>query len=98
MRAAAVAADKKISLPLSIVFSGRLVANKRVEAIIEAVMLAVAQGVDVNVTIVGDGPQRDLLERKSAQYGVSDRVRFVGALPFEQILFLYYCFYSYSTC
>jgi glycosyltransferase involved in cell wall biosynthesis len=60
---------------------GRLVATKRVDRVIEHV--AKARDVDTLV-IVGDGPERERLERLADTYGV--RVRFVGRVPREEAL------------
>jgi glycosyltransferase involved in cell wall biosynthesis len=48
------------------------------------VMLALAQLPGRRWTVVGDGPERALLERVARQLGVSDRVRFLGALGHDE--------------
>ncbi|HVL88404.1 MAG TPA: glycosyltransferase, partial [Candidatus Thermoplasmatota archaeon] len=59
------------------VFVGRLVPTKGLRVLVEAV--ARAPGVDV--VVVGEGPERRRLERLARARGVSDRVRFAGAVP-----------------
>jgi glycosyltransferase involved in cell wall biosynthesis len=44
---------------------------------------------EVTLVIVGDGPQAAALERLAAQLGVSERVRFLGAMPQERLAILY---------
>lgn len=61
-----------------IVFVGRLVAGKGAEVVIAAVARSVAMGLPGRLTVVGDGPLREALERQAA--GLDDRVRFTGAL------------------
>jgi glycosyltransferase involved in cell wall biosynthesis len=39
------------------------------------------RGVDVGVLFVGDGPDRPMLEKRAADEGVADLVRFAGLLP-----------------
>jgi glycosyltransferase involved in cell wall biosynthesis len=56
---------------------GRLTTQKRVDLLLDAVHQA---GLDVPVTIVGDGPARAALEAQARALGLS-RVRFLGALP-----------------
>jgi glycosyltransferase involved in cell wall biosynthesis len=55
--------------------AGRLTAQKALEDALEA--LARVSG--VQLLILGDGPERATLERRAAELGVSDRVRFLGA-------------------
>ena len=61
---------------LRTLFVGRLVGHKHVDRLVEAV----AAVPDVELQIVGDGPERDALERQVEVAGVSDRVHFTGAL------------------
>ena len=43
------------------------------------------EGVDVRLTIVGDGPKRADLERLAAELGVADRIVFAGAVGQDPI-------------
>ncbi|WP_436930056.1 glycosyltransferase family 4 protein [Halosimplex halobium] len=61
-----------------IVFAGRLVPEKRVDRLVRAFAAA---DVDGTLGIIGDGPQRDRLERLAADRGVTDDVDFLGFLP-----------------
>jgi glycosyltransferase involved in cell wall biosynthesis len=63
----------------------RLVAQKRVHLAIEATACLVDLGTELPLTIVGDGPERDALERLADTRGVRRLVRFVGAVPPERI-------------
>ncbi len=40
----------------------------------------------VRLVVAGDGPERTELERKARELGLSERVRFLGALPREDVL------------
>jgi glycosyltransferase involved in cell wall biosynthesis len=51
---------------------------KRPDVLIEAVAANVGRGLDVRLTIVGDGQHRAELEQLAHQRGVADRVRFAG--------------------
>ncbi len=57
---------------------GRLIPGKRQALLIEAMSRLASKQADVSLWIVGDGPDRTALEAMAAQYGVSDRVRFLG--------------------
>ena len=62
----------------TIVFVGRLVARKGVDRLIEALVRLPQR--DAVLHVVGDGPERASLEALARARGVSDRVRFSGAL------------------
>lgn len=66
---------------LRIVQVARLVAKKGVDTAIQAVAAARSRLPDAELVIVGDGPDRDRLERLAAEAGVADRVDFRGPLP-----------------
>ena len=57
---------------------GRMTAVKRTDAVVEALQSLVAQGVDAYVVLVGDGPDRDHLERHAHDLGVIRRCLFLG--------------------
>lgn len=50
-----------------------------------AVARAGPSALDAELTLVGDGPDRDRLERLATQLGVRDRVHFAGPLPHSAI-------------
>lgn len=51
------------------------------DVLLRAVALAVGRGLDLALTIVGDGRQRGALERLAGRLGIRERVRFAGELP-----------------
>jgi glycosyltransferase involved in cell wall biosynthesis len=57
---------------------GRLVEVKQQSAMIRAVARLRECRPDVYLLLVGDGPERDNLERSARDHGVADRVRFAG--------------------
>jgi glycosyltransferase involved in cell wall biosynthesis len=63
-----------------VVVPRRLFPKNGVEYAVRAVP-QITQHVDVEVVIVGDGPERGGLERLAAELGVEDRVSFLGARP-----------------
>lgn len=84
---AAQAAERRPPGPgLHVLFVGRLTAAKHADALVQAVALTRARGLDVRATVVGDGPERRRLEQLTDEQQVAEHVAFVGALPFEQVL------------
>jgi L-malate glycosyltransferase len=61
-----------------VVFAGRLIEDKQVHLLLEAVALLSDRLPDLCACIVGDGPQRGELEALAARIGIADRVRFTG--------------------
>lgn len=67
-----------------IVAVGRLVPKKGFDVLLEAVALLPAE-LRPRVTLVGDGPERDALERQATSLGVSGQVAFRGAAPNAEV-------------
>jgi glycosyltransferase involved in cell wall biosynthesis len=63
-----------------VLFAGRLIDEKRVDVLIDAIATLTKQWPEVRCTIVGDGPERATLERQCVRVGVTGNVRFVGWL------------------
>ncbi len=57
---------------------GRLVESKRTEVAIRALAVMRNDHPSARLTVVGDGPRREYLERLTAELGVADVVRFLG--------------------
>jgi len=68
--------------PLRIVFTGRLVPFKGVAMLLEAV-----KDLDfpAQLTVVGDGPERAVLERVANESGLAEKVQFTGNLPLNEV-------------
>ncbi|MBL8541686.1 MAG: glycosyltransferase family 4 protein [Betaproteobacteria bacterium] len=66
--------------PLRLVFMGRLVREKGVYEIIEAVASLLRQGIDLTLTIAGVGPERERLARRVDALGLRNAVVFKGAV------------------
>ncbi len=61
-----------------VTYVGRLVAIKRLDVTLRAVMVARERGVPVRLAVIGDGPERSRLEKLSADLGIGDAVAFLG--------------------
>jgi glycosyltransferase involved in cell wall biosynthesis len=64
--------------PVHLIAIGRLAAQKGFDILLRAVALAHARGAHAKVSILGDGPDRDRLERLAESLGVADAIRFEG--------------------
>jgi len=63
-------------------FAGRLMAAKA----LGVALAAVAKVPGVSLVVVGDGPDREALERQAAELGLDGRVRFVGSRSRDGVL------------
>ncbi|HIH71972.1 MAG: Glycosyltransferase, family 1 [Thermococcales archaeon 44_46] len=72
-----------------IIFAGRLIKEKNVELLIRAVKLLKAEMPDVRVLIIGDGPQRERLEKLVREFGLTENVYFRGFLDEHEKLISY---------
>ena len=63
----------------------KLSPRKGVALLLQAVGDLAEAGVDVELTVVGDGPQRTDLERLTQELGIADRVTFAGAVGHDRI-------------
>jgi len=82
--AVAAAADRPVPVDLPDGFligsGGRMVPQKNLATVIEAVAMLAETGRDPHLVLTGDGPKRESLERLAADRGIDDRVLFTGYL------------------
>ena len=78
-------AQSRNGRPLRILNVGRLVSVKGQAVLLEAVANVRRRGLDVVVTIVGDGPLRDSLREAARDLGVQDIVEFTGSVGQDDI-------------
>lgn len=64
----------------------RLTPQKRINLAIETTAFLASCGHDLPLTIVGDGPERDTLERQVERLGIAPFVRFAGAVPPSEVV------------
>ncbi len=67
---------------LRVVTVGRLIALKQIDLLIQAV----SRLKDVGLVVVGDGPERERLEKLAQELGVAERVYFTGMTSKEAML------------
>lgn len=70
--------------PLRVVFLGRLVPYKGPDMLLEAAAGYIKEG-RVDLTVIGDGPLRGALEKRTADLGLGERVVFTGWLPHGEV-------------
>jgi Glycosyltransferase len=61
-----------------IVFLGRLIEDKQVDVLLEALALLSQQGIAARCVVIGDGPERLRLQILTTSLGLDAHVRFVG--------------------
>lgn len=71
--------------PLELLTVGRLTQVKGQAVALDALTRLTAWGIDARLTLVGDGPKRADLERIAGELGVTDLVRFEGAVGQDRI-------------
>ncbi len=69
----------------ALLFVGRLVEKKGLHNLIEAMPAVLAARPSASLDVVGFGPERAKLERRVAELNLQERIRFLGALPQEQL-------------
>lgn len=70
--------------PLRILFVGRLLPMKGVPMLMEA-LKELSASAPFELAIIGEGPERVLLERLSSELGLSSCIRFLGARPLAEV-------------
>jgi L-malate glycosyltransferase len=75
----AIAAAEPMPDGADIIFVGRIIDEKRVDLLLDAMALLHDRGMAARCAIVGDGPERPVLEARAAELGLSNSsVRFLG--------------------
>lgn len=59
--------------------------KKAIDVLLQALALVRSRGVDLKLTLVGDGPLRSALELQAEQLGIADQVRFTGPLELPAV-------------
>jgi len=79
--AAAVAAGRRPRRPPRVLFTGRLSRAKNVHVLLAALARLRRRGLELPLTVAGDGSERPALARQAAALGLASQVRFLGAVP-----------------
>jgi len=71
--------------PRDVAYLGRLVSEKGVPVLINAMARLHERGIGISASILGEGPDRAALEHQAAAAGLSENIRFTGRLNLSQI-------------
>jgi glycosyltransferase involved in cell wall biosynthesis len=74
---AVLSRDVRPPISYDVSFCGRLVPNKRLSTLIEAV----ADIPEIRLLVIGDGPERQRCEQLAKRLGLGERITFLGWLP-----------------
>ncbi len=80
---------KRLSAPLRMLFVGRLEDSKGCVRAVDILEGLVRRGVDARLDLVGDGPERRVLESRIEGFGPGDRVRILGWVSRPRVNELY---------
>lgn len=69
---------------LYLISIGRLVKRKGYDFLVKALKILKDRGQDINLILVGDGPEREYLESLASSSGISDKIIFLGSVPDEE--------------
>jgi len=69
-----------------LLFLGRLVSDKGVDVLLDALGLLTGRGLRPGLTVVGDGPERPALEAQARRLGIGEQVRFLGSRHGEEVV------------
>lgn len=75
------------SQPLRLVTAGRQTAIKGTDHILRAMAMAVAQGANLQLDVIGDGDCLDEYRQLAQELGIADRTQFRGTVPYGRELF-----------
>src|SRR5690606_39264152 len=68
-----------------LLYVGRLAKEKNMATLFEMASLVFPQDPSLRLWLVGDGPYRTECVRMAREYGIGDRVKFVGFVPRDQV-------------
>jgi len=77
--------DRGAARDRDVLFVGRLVEGKGADLLIDALRLLNLRGLRYTCSVVGDGPERETLERASVASGLAAQVAFLGALSGSEL-------------
>ncbi|MEA2007557.1 MAG: glycosyltransferase [Chloroflexota bacterium] len=77
------------SRPPTLIHVGRLSYEKRVDIALRAFAHLASDHPDVNLQIIGDGPEADSLKTLAAELGVAEQVQFTGFVPHDHLPEIY---------
>jgi glycosyltransferase involved in cell wall biosynthesis len=81
----AIRATRRAAKPVEVVFVGRLIDEKRVDLVLEAIHALAGSFPDLRCTVIGAGPERAALEGRAVRLGLAERVAFTGRVEGSRV-------------
>lgn len=81
----AIRAARRAGKRIDVLFVGRLIDEKRVDLLLEAIHALAGRFPDLRCTVIGDGPERAALEGRAVRLGIADRVTFTGRIEGSRV-------------
>jgi glycosyltransferase involved in cell wall biosynthesis len=75
------------SQPLRLVITGRQIPIKAPDHVLKAMAIAVNQGANLELDVIGDGESLATCKQLAQDLGIADKVRFLGTVAYGQSLF-----------
>jgi glycosyltransferase involved in cell wall biosynthesis len=69
-----------------LVFLGRLVSDKGIDVLLDALAYLASKGLRPGLTVIGEGPERPGLEVQARRLGLAEQVRFLGTRKGEELV------------
>lgn len=80
---------RDVTIPLQLLYVGRLVFWKGIHLALLSIHCALQQGITTRLTLVGDGPDRPYFMRLAAELGIQEYIRWVSWVPREELPRIY---------
>ena len=74
----AIHGTRRTTEQVDVIFVGRLIDEKRVDLLLDAIHMLDGRFPDLRCTIIGDGPERAALEQRAERLGLGKRISFAG--------------------
>ncbi|MDP9467480.1 MAG: glycosyltransferase family 4 protein [Chloroflexota bacterium] len=81
----AIRATRRASKPVEVVFVGRLIDEKRVDLLLEAIHALAGRFPNLRCMVIGEGPERAALEGRAVRLGLAERVTFTGRIEGSRV-------------
>jgi L-malate glycosyltransferase len=81
----AIRAARRAAKPVDVVYVGRLIDEKRVDLLLEAIHALAGRFPELRCTVIGDGPERAALEGRAIRLGIAGRVTFSGRIDGSRV-------------
>ena len=69
----------------ALLFVGRLIEKKGLRYLIEAMPWILEQNPSAYLRIIGDGPEKTVMEKRISELGINNRIQFMGPVPNENL-------------